>query len=188
MHDDDVLDLLTDIDFSASTTKAEQFADQAEAMTVGEHGRASFLLAAGEHFQMRGDYDAARRCFERALDDGGETGTDPLANLLDLALETGDESTAEDLAKQLRALVRQDAVGPATCHFVGEAYEQHGRLREAMRWFTIPLAHVEPDEAEDVDYLCLVGRLRVRQELGLVEDRYDVAADAALAHQVQRHG
>jgi len=189
MHDDDVFDLLTAIEETTPIgSKAERFEAMAEEMTPGEHGRATFLLAAGEHWQMRQKYDNARRCFELALGDGGETATEPLANLLGLALETGDEPQASSLALELRGLVRQGDIGASGCHFIGETFETHGRLREAMRWFTIPLSYVDPEDEDDLDFYCLSGRHRVRRELGLPEDRYDLAAVAARRRRSQYAG
>ena len=54
-------------------------------------------------------------------------------------------------------------------------------LKRAHRWFTLPLAHLAPDEAFDWDEeMCLLGRARVRRDLGLERDRYDVAAAAEI--------
>lgn len=49
---------------------------------------------------------------------------------------------------------------------------RHDQLREAHRWFTMPLSYADPD-SEDLDYLCLAARLRVREALGLPQDRFD---------------
>ncbi|GCD91463.1 hypothetical protein [Nocardioides sp. LS1] len=178
MHDDDVYDHLTAIDMSRSATKAEEFEELAGSMPVGENGRATFLLAAGQHRQMRKEYEEARRLFELALEDGGDSGTEPLANLHSLALDTGDDAAAESLSKQLRVLVREGDLGADSCHFVGDTLRSHGRLREALRWFTIPLTWA--DEDDELDDLCLVSRYHVRRELGMAEDRFDQIAAAEI--------
>jgi hypothetical protein len=64
--DDEVLDILTAIDSGRSADKAEQFEAMAESLAPGENGRASFLSAAGDHWQLRGDLERARACFEKA--------------------------------------------------------------------------------------------------------------------------
>lgn len=174
MDDDEVFDLLDGIDSERRSDKAEAFEALAKSMPVGEHGRASFLVAAGEHRQLREEYDEARRLFELALADGGESEADPLAFLLSLALDTGDEPAVESLARQLRDLVRADRATPATCLHVGEAFEEHDRLREAMRWFTIPLMWGDLDDVHSLDELCLYGRWRVRRRLELPQDRLDL--------------
>lgn len=178
--DDEIYERIDEIEMSTSATKAEEFEALAHSMAAGEQGRALSLSLAGEQWKMREEYDDARRCFELALDDGGQVEVHPVASLLDLALETGDEPQASSLALELRALVRQGDLNVDSCHFVGEAYEEHERLPEAMRWFTIPLTHVDPDDVDDLDFFCLSGRRRVRRRLGLPADRYDLAADAAL--------
>jgi hypothetical protein len=58
---------------------------------------------------------------------------------------------------------------------IGEVYEEHDRLREAHRWLTMPLTYADPDD-DDLDYLLLVARLRVREALGLARDRFDEMA------------
>lgn len=175
-----MFDRLTEIDSARRGDKAEAFEALAKSMPVGEHGRASFLIAAGEHRQMRKEHDEARRLFELAMSDGGEADADPLANLLSLALDTGDDRTVDSLSKQLRELIRSDQVTVATCVHVGDSFADHDRLREAMRWFTMPLTWGETDD-EDLDHLCLVGRWRVRRRLELPEDRLDQVAAARLA-------
>ena len=185
MDDDEVFDRLTEIDMSGSTRKAEEFEALARSLPVGEYGRASFLIAAGEHRQMRKEYDDARRCFDLAREDGGETSTDPLASLLGLALETGDEATVQSLSAELRRLVRDDRMSAGGCHFVGDTFRDHGRLREALRWFTIPLTYADLED-DDLDYFCLAGRYHVRRDLGLPEDRLDQIAAVEIELQRQR--
>jgi len=180
MDDDEVFDLLDEIDSEQRTDKAEAFEALAKSMPVGEHGRASFLVAAGEHRQMRREHDEAQRLFELALADGGESEADPCAFLLSVALDRGDEAAVESLATQLRGLVRADRATPATCVHVGEAFEDHDRLREAMRWFTMPLTWGDLDDPRGLDQLCLAGRWRVRRRLELPEDRLDQIAGAGL--------
>lgn len=180
MDDEEVFDLLDGIDSEQRTDKAEAFEELATSMPVGEHGRASFLVAAGEHRQLRKEYDEARRLFELALADGGESEADPQAFLLSVALDLGDEAAVESLARQLRGLVRADRATPATCMHVGEAFEDHDRLREAMRWFTLPLTWGDPDDLQGLDQLCLAGRWRVRRRLDLPEDRLDQIAGSRL--------
>lgn len=173
MDDDDLFDLLTAIEERVPTDdKPGRFEREAGELEPGEHGRASLLIAAGEHWQMRGAYDDARRCFQEALDDGGEAASDPIGNLLSLALEESDDTAVEAFDKELRQLARQDAVSPTTCHLVAEAYELQGRPRLALRWYNIPFTHDDPfDDA--VDHLLLAGRRRLRAELGLAPDRLD---------------
>lgn len=178
MTEDELFDLLSWIEETVPLVeKPLAFQTEAATLAEGEHGRTSLLVAAGEHWQMRGEYAKARRCFDEALADGGESTGGPVANLFSLALDEGDEEEATLRVRQLRDLAKQDALIADECHHVGETFEVHGRLREAMRWFTIPLAWADEDE---LDYLCLTGRTRVRRALGLAADRFDVLAQAEL--------
>ena len=179
MDDDEVFDRLSEIDMSASTKKAEEFEALAQSMPVGEHGRATFLVSAGQHRQMNDECDEAHRCFSLALEDGGRTTLHPVANLLSLALATGDESAVEARSAELRGLVRADRLGPAACHFVGDSFRDHGRLREALRWFTIPLTYADLED-DDLDLLCLADRYQVRRELEMPQDRLDQIAAAEM--------
>lgn len=185
MDDDEVFDRLTEIDMSNSTNKAEEFEALAQSMPMGEYGRATFLVAAGQHRQMSDEYDDARRCFDLALEDGGESTTDPVANLLSLALALEDEETVDSLSARLRGLVREDRMGTGACHFVGDSFRSHSRLREALRWFTIPLTYADLDE-DELDFFCLTGRYHVRRELGMPEDRLDQIAVVEMEQQEQR--
>ena len=173
MTEDELLDLMADIDMSTSRDKAAEFEKAAAGLPVGEHGRASLLVAAGDHWRMREEYGEARRCFLEARDDGGETSVDPEAYLLGLALEVGDEEAAERQLDVLKAMARRDEMSPEECLYVGEHLEQHSRLQEAHRWFTMPLTWSDED---DLDYFCLTGRLRVREALGLPHERFDAIA------------
>jgi hypothetical protein len=187
VHEDEVFDLLTEIEStSAPRSKAERLSAQAALMTIGEHGRATFLVAAGQHHQMHGDFHSARRCFEEADADGGESMTEPLANLHSLALAMRDDAAADLHLAELRRLARLGLADAGTCMFVAETLESHHRLQEAARWFTLPLRDIEPDDVDELDPFCLQGRLRVRTELGLRPDRYDIVALTQLEARVQR--
>lgn len=183
MTDDELFDLLTELEETVPLEdKPARFEQAASELDVGVHGRASLLIAAGEHWQMSGAFDEARRCFELARADGGESATDPLANLCSLALELGDETEATRLIAELRALVRAGSGTVSSCLHLGETLASYGRLREAHRWFTIPLTWAQ-DEG-DLDYFCLIARHRVRRELGLPPDRLDVIAEEERAAQL----
>lgn len=177
MTEDELFDLLTAIEERVPLEeKPAWFEREANDLEPGEHGRASLLIAAGEHWQMRKEYDEARRCFRLAMRDGGESGSDPIANLLSLALDEGDTESITEYDKTLRGLAREDEVSPTTCHLVAEAYEIHDQLRQALRWYNIPFTHGYPD-ADPTDAMLLAGRRRVRTALGLASDQLDVMAD-----------
>lgn len=173
MTEDELFDLLTKIEMSRSPDKATELEKAAAAVPAGEHGRASLLVAAGDHWRMRKEYDEARRCYLAARDDGRELNGDPDAYLLSLALEEGDQEAVSRQLATLLAMVRRDQLSTDACHLIAEALEEHDRLQEAHRWFTMPLTWADED---DLDFLCLIGRLRVREALGLPQDRFDSLA------------
>lgn len=176
MTEDELFDLLTAVEERVPTAdKPARFEREADDLEQGEYGRASLLLAAGEHWQMRRSYADARRCFGEALADGGEAASDPIGNLLSLALDEGDRDAADGFDAHLRQLARTDSVSAITCHLVAEAYERHGDLGRALRWCNIPFTHVDPFD-DPIDDLLLVDRRRIREALGLAPDQLDLMA------------
>jgi hypothetical protein len=185
VDDDELLDLLVTVEETTPLAdKPRRFEELAAEVPQGEHGRTSLLVAAGEHWQMQGAYDEARRCFETARADRGESGGVPIACLFGLALELGDDDAAADELESLRAAVKRDAASPQACLMAGELLQEHGRLKEAHRWFTIPLTWAEDDG--DLDFLCLTARLRVRTDLGIPRDRMDLLAQEHLEEERSR--
>src|SRR5689334_12199672 len=58
--EDELVDLMTSLEEGVALhDKAPAFEAEARRLPVGEHGRAQLLAAAGEHWQMRGEYDEA---------------------------------------------------------------------------------------------------------------------------------
>ena len=94
MDEDELFDVLTNIDSAAVPDKAERFESEAQRLEPGEHGRASLLIASGDHWRMRGEFDRARSAFEAARADGGESAVDPEVALFGLAMELEDVDAA----------------------------------------------------------------------------------------------
>lgn len=146
-------------------------------LPAGAEGRAEYLASAGEWFAMNDRYDDARRCFEEARVDGGETVLDVEAQLVALFLQSGDQAAADALAARLRRRSRD--LDYIDFEFLAESFEGAGRLEDAHRWFTLALREEDPGELdlEHPAYFCAAGRRRVRQRLGLPADRFDQAAE-----------
>ena len=113
--------------------------------------------------------------FDAARADGGESAVDPEVALFGLAMERGDADAAAHHLTTLKGLANAEQLSWDSYLQIGEIYEEHDRLRDTHRWLTMPLTYAEPDD-DDLDYLLLASRLRVREALGLSRDRFDQVA------------
>jgi len=176
--DDDLLDeILDEVQSLAEQLSGESlpllFEERARGIAPGAPGRAAWLTHAGERWEMEGDLVRAKACYEEAARDGGETYLDPRAEMLNVLLELGETDRVNELLADLRRDLKAGWEGRYVHEMVGESLELHGRLDEAMRWFSAGLTHSQRDDPETVDLGCLNGRWRVRRALGLPHDRYD---------------
>ena len=159
------------------------FRERADALAVGEDGRAEFLVSLAEFFEMEDLLDEADAVYREAIEDAGPTLLHPVAGLLSVALRRGDgDASVKDLNARLWTLARSDSLTGSDYEHVGDLLESHQYLREAMRWYTVPLSDFDPDEIDLIPVVASNGRYRVRRELGLPLDRYDEAADAVREH------
>jgi tetratricopeptide (TPR) repeat protein len=156
-----------------TATLARLLERRAAALPAGAPGRAAWFSHAGERYEMAGDLDAARSCYERAVDDGGGAFVDPRADLANVLLDLGETEAAERLVEDLRVEAKNSDVGEFLHERVGEILELHDRPEEALRWFDAGLVHAQRDEPGAVDLGCLNGHFRVRRVLGLPYDRHD---------------
>lgn len=170
---DEILDAVEDRHGLPHAENAEHFEEHAAALEPGTPGRAAWWGHAGEAWELAGDMDRARRCYEQAVADGGGAVLDPRGQLLGVLLELGEAARAEDLLDTLRRAVHDGDVRGVLHELVGEALEMHGRPEEALRWFDAGLTRSERDHPGDPDVGCLNGHYRVRRTLGLPLDRYD---------------
>ena len=150
-------------------------------LASGELGRAAWLSHAGECWELADELEQAKRCYEEALADGGPAWLDVRASLAAVLLDLDDEARANKLLEELRRDVAKGPVRGPVHEYVGERLEMHGRLEEALRWFTAGVVAADrPDAREDAKVGAvgtLNGRFRVRRALGLPQDRYDEMAE-----------
>lgn len=130
-----------------------------------------------EFHELDGDLETARRVYEEAITDGGPAVLDPRAGLLDVELNSGHTDKAGSLLAELTTKARADQLDITNYEFIGETLEHHERYREAMRWFTMPLRDIDPDDIDELPIMLMNGRFRVRRILELPMDRYDVASE-----------
>jgi hypothetical protein len=174
--DDALFEEISDLEMTLpAETKAEHFQRLADDEVAAGPRRVALLAAAGDHWQLRGEYGRARECFEAMPAAGDDDELPAAAHLLVLALETGDHERADLLDRELRQLSTERHLGTAYA-FVAESYEEAGRLRDAVRWFSLANADVDPDDLGALDVVAVIGRARARRALGLPRDRYDHAA------------
>ncbi|VXB35570.1 hypothetical protein [Aeromicrobium sp. 9AM] len=154
------------------------FRARASELEIGEHGRAEFLTSLAAELEMNGELDAARIAYLDAIADGGPTELEPRCGLLMVELAAGDDDRVQNLLAELLSITRLQGLRNTEHQWVGESLEEAGRFREAMRWFTIPLRDLDPeDDLEALPMSLLDGRWRARRELGLPRDAYDEARD-----------
>ena len=149
-------------------------------MPVGSHARAEYLSQAAEFFELRQLYEDALRCLLAARDDGGPTWIDVRVKLVSLHLIRGENDRADELAAELRRSLESVGNLNVAIEWLGDAFHDSGRLREAHRWFTIGLRDIDPEDLDEDDGWALGllnGRSRARRELGLGHDAYDRAQD-----------
>lgn len=148
--------------------KLEEFAD-------GHPQRAEYLTYLADDLTDLGDLVAARQAYEDSIVDGGSTILNPRSGLLRLALKEGDEAVIADSLDLLMKMSRADQLVIGDYAWIAEALEEAGRMREALRWFTIPLRDMQPGDIDKMPLVCLNGRYRVRRALRLPLDAYDDA-------------
>lgn len=179
---DEILAEVEQLHWMPHQERATLFEDRAEALAPGAPGRAAWLAHAGEAWELAGDPQRARTCYEAAIADGGDAYLDPRAQLLGVVLDLGEVARAEELLAELALALRDGhRHGEFVHETVGEALEMHGRPEEALRWFDAGLSASERDSPADLDIGCLNGRFRVRRALGMPMDRFDEICEARRA-------
>jgi tetratricopeptide (TPR) repeat protein len=151
-------------------------------LSPGDEGRAEILSCLADELRTDGALDEARTTYQDAIDDGGRTILDPRAGLLAVALTSGDDATADELLATLLTRSRAGDLVVGDHEWIADSLEAAGRLRAALRWFTIPLRDIDPGDVDRMPIMCLDGRWRVRRALDLPVDAYDDAHD--MWHQV----
>jgi hypothetical protein len=155
--------------------------------------RSEAFLRAGEQWLLADDPAAAATGFRLALADGGPVFVDPRVPLARALFLLGKPAEAQSLLDQLKDEGLRD---PRACDLVAELLVERSDLAGALDWAT---AGVElclqrrshggadapghdgdapgDDDAEAELRLLLSLRYRIRNDLGLPEDRYDELLD-----------
>lgn len=178
MESQDISDEIDDIVFDmAPAQRIARLRERIAEFAPGEDGRAAFLCALAGELNMAGDLDGARTASLAAIDDGGPTTLDPRCGLLMNELHAGDQVRADEILGELLARVRAGLLGETECEWIAGSLEEADRLKDAHRWYTIPVRDIDPEDIDELPIHLLDGRYRVRRELGLPLDAYDEARD-----------
>jgi len=189
--------LITQNDFDNARDRAHSGEDIAIAETLRawatdtEHftladdvSRAAVLVESGENFGYAGDHAEALRMYEAACDDGGPTYADPRALIVQALYEGGRTDAALELADALR----KDSPRLVNTFLVlGGFFELVDEFTQAQRWYSMGIRAMDSGNvpgSESQYESMLIGRARVRDELGMPRDALD---DAAVAI-VDRYG
>ena len=159
----------------------------ATATETADLARAEAFLRAGEQYLMADDPVSAAGGFRRAMADGGPVFVDPRVPLARALFQLGQQAEAQALISGLKA---EGPADPRVCDLVAELLVDRGELADALDWATAGVElclrqggpGAEPaqprgsgDESELRLLLSL--RYRIRNDLGLPEDHYDVLLD-----------
>jgi Tetratricopeptide repeat len=176
-----------EFDAAASGDHAAAAREMTRLATIGTETagmpRAEAFLRAGDQWLMADEPAEAADWFRRALADGGHVSVDPRVGLARALFQLGRQAEAQDLISSLKA---EGPADPRTCDLAAELLVDRGDLAEALSWATtgveLCLAAGQDGEhdAENPELRLLLRlRYRIRNDLGLPEDRYDALLDEA---------
>ena len=139
--------------------------------------RAEAYLRAGEQYLLADDPAAAVGGFRRAMVDGGPVFVDPRVPLSRALFQLGHLAEAQALITRLKT---EDPADPRVCDLVAELLVERDDLQGALWWATtgveLCLSREGEDDASELRLLLSL-RYRIRNDLGLPEDRYDHLLD-----------
>ncbi len=147
---------------------ARRLYDVALGYSTGDVSRASILVQAAEEWRAAGQPARALECFQRALEDGGESGIDPRAGIADTLFELDRHDEARQVIETIRA---EGEVSAMTAHSIAETLVAYGDLPAGHEWVTQAVLSCDKDDPEHLAMLRT--RYRIRVDLGLPEDELD---------------
>ena len=159
--------------------------------------RAEAYLRAGEQYLLADDPAAAAGGFRRAMAEGGPVFVDPRVPLARALFQLGRDAEAQALIRRLKA---EELSDPRVCDLVAELLVDRSDLQGALDWATAgvelclrrvadgadgedgqaqPQGGPDKTDVQSELRLLLSLRYRIRNDLGLPEDRYDQMLDEA---------
>ena len=193
--------LITQTDFDTARDRAHRGENLAIAETLRawaidtEHfalaedvSRAAVLVEAGENFGYAGDHAEAFRLYELAREDGGPSYVDPRALMVQALYQGGRTDASLELADALR---KDSPQLVNTFLVLGGFFELVDELKQAQRWYSMGIRAMDSGNvpgSESQYESMLLGRARVRSELGMPRDTLDVAAAIIIERYAAEHG
>jgi hypothetical protein len=176
-----------EIEFQAARTgnhvraavRMTQLAHAAAAAEQGALGEgmsvAEAHLRAGEQWLMADEPESAAAEFSMAIEDGGPTFADPRVFLARALLTMEKQDEAAPIIAALEA--ERERINPRTCDLLAELYTDRGDLVTALEWANCGVERCMQTEDKAELRLLLRLRYRLRNDLGLPEDDYDLLLD-----------
>jgi hypothetical protein len=182
--DREIFDSL-EFDAAASGDHAAAASEMTRLATIGTETsampRAEAYLRAGDQWLLADEPAEAADWFRRAQADGGPVSVDPRVGLARALFQIGRQDEAQDLMSGLKT---EGSADPRTCDLAAELLVDSGDLAGALEWATTGVdlcLAVDRDDAHSEENpelrLLLRLRYRIRNDLGLPEDRYDALLD-----------
>jgi hypothetical protein len=176
-----------EFDAAASGDHAAAAREMARLATIGTETaampRAEACLRVGDEWLLADEPAEAAEWFRRARADGGPVSVDPRVGLARALFQLDQQRAAHDLIASLKA---DGPADPRTCDLAAELLVDRGDLTGALDWATTGVelclaAGPDGDGTAEHPELRLLLRLRyrIRNDLGLPEDRYDALLDDA---------
>jgi tetratricopeptide (TPR) repeat protein len=131
--------------------------------------RDDVLLEAADAWRRAGNPGRAIKLLDEAI--GGENTDRARVALAEILFRLGREDEAR---AQLDALRKSWPESPEVLDAVAFLLEKRGELEEALVWYDLAIARLDPDDRADV---IAADRRGVRQRLGLPEDELDVEVE-----------
>lgn len=180
LSSDEVDDLVDSWEFDPDVDTVARATELLATMSVGDPGRIDVLQVIADHQAVRGDVDAALATLDQAADARGEDADVVQAMRICFLLGAGRDEEADPMLQTLRR--RGSELPGAALDRIADTLEEAGRLREAMRWHTIALRDLDPqqDIPDGEEEYALFGRWRVRKALELPPDHFDNLARSIL--------
>jgi hypothetical protein len=143
--------------------------------TPGSISRAEAHMRAGEQWLLADEPATAVEEFQAAIADAGPTFDDPLVSLARAMFAL---DRPEEAAVLLRELTETGGRSlPRKCDLVAELLTEQGDLNGALDWATAGVdACLRGDDRDELQLLLRL-RYRLRVDLGLPEDDYDMMLD-----------